>query len=214
MHFNEETMLRQPNRLAVLLFFVASSQAVAQLPKLPKIPGGFPKIPGVDRLLGKEPPITTSLTDALTEIAFLDDFELAQPLPIGAAPTDADGNRLLYPGGYTFESQSYCLKAGTHGPGRGEGYIYGPLKGPKAGIVRNILERSLTRPDIPQKDIQVLLWAIIARTKLTDMSPDKQRTASLLLTPKEMYELNGGALGIVPDSVREQAYERLPVAVR
>jgi hypothetical protein len=213
-----EKMQTRPQRVtlsAISLFVVLSSGAFAQLfPKLPKIPGGIPKIPGVDRLLGKEPPVTTSLSDALTEVAFLDEFRLAHPLPLGVAAMGEDGSRELYPGEYTFEAQSYCLKAGTHGPGRGEGYIYGPLKGPKASIVRSILQRSTTRPDIPQKDIQVLLWAIIARTKITDMSPANQRTASELLTPKEMFELNGGALGLVPDSVREQAYQKLPPVAR
>jgi hypothetical protein len=171
-------MLRRPRHLTILaiaLFVVVSFNAFAQLlPKLPKIPKGLPKIPGVDRLLGKELPMTTSLTDALTEIASLDEFQLAHPLPIGAAAIGEGGNRLLYPGGYTFEAQSYCLHAGTHGPGRGEGYIYGPLKGSKAPIVRSILQRSMDHTDIPQRDIQVLLWAIIARTKVADMSPQMQ----------------------------------------
>jgi len=99
-------------------------------------------------------------------------------------------------------------------PGRGDGYIYGPLSGPQAAIIRNILQRSVDHPEIQQHDIQALIWAILARTKINQLSHGLQVVAAKLLTPQEIYQVNGGALGLVPESVREKAYANLPPLVR
>lgn len=157
-----------------------------------------------------EPPVTTSLDDALTEIAYLDDYEPTGFLALSAYPQTADGIFELTAGVYELEAQSYCLHAGTYGPGGGDGYLYAPLAGPKVNIVRNILRNSAYHPEIPQGDIQVLLWAIIARTKISDMSRRMQQTAARLLSPKELLELNGLALGLVPDRLMREAVRSLP----
>src|SRR2546428_1745196 len=136
--------------LALLPLFAIDSGAQFRLPKkLPKIPG-LEKIPGLDKILGNEPPITTSLADALTEVAFLDNFTPEFPLPLGTAPRTKEGEYKLRPGAYRYEAQSYCLHAGTHAPGRGEGYLYAPLRGPRAPIIRNLLRRSVQHPEIHQ----------------------------------------------------------------
>ena len=200
--------------LAVLALFVVESQAQFRLPKkLPKIPG-LDRIPGLDKIMGKEPPVTTSLADALTEVAFLDNFTPELPLPLGAAPRTSEGEYKLRPGAYRYTAQTYCLHAGTHGPGRGEGYLYAPLQGQRAPIIRNLLRHSVQHPEIHQHDVQLLIWSILARTKPGDMRPELQRAASQLLTPKEIYELNGGALGIIPDEVKEKAFAQAPESVR
>jgi hypothetical protein len=41
-----------------------------------------------------------------------------------------NGGFVVQYGYYTLQTQSYCLKAGTHGPGGGDGYLYAPPKGP------------------------------------------------------------------------------------
>ncbi|HUX78128.1 MAG TPA: hypothetical protein VMW10_00035, partial [Alphaproteobacteria bacterium] len=94
------------------------------------------------------------------------------------------------------------------------GYLYAPLKGPQADIVSNLLKKSYLHPEIPQKDIQILLWAIISRTKIKKMSPEKRYTAVKLLTPKEIYRINGGALGLIPRKFLNKAFENLPSSVR
>jgi hypothetical protein len=200
--------------LAVLALFVIESQAQFRLPKkLPKIPG-LDRIPGLDKIMGKEPPVSTSLADALTEVAFLDNFTPELPLPLGTAPRTSEGEYKLRPGAYRYSAQTYCLHAGTHGPGRGEGYLYAPLQGQRAPIIRNLLRRSVQHPEIHQHDVQLLIWSILARTKPGDMRPELQRAAAQLLTPKEIYELNGGALGIIPDEVKEKAFAQAPESVR
>ena len=179
---------------------------------------GIPKIPGLNDILKKEPPVTTSLADAVTEVPFLDDYNPKVAMPMSLLPRTPEGGFILEePGNYIFEAQSYCLKAGSYAPDEergGEGYLYAPQKGPQADIVRNILERSFSHPEIPQRDIQVLLWAILARTKISDMSPEMQQTAAKLLTAEELFRINGGALGLIPEALLDKAFAKLPSQVR
>lgn len=200
----------------LLSLVVLEAAAQFELPKrIPRIPlPGLDRIPGMDKLLGKEVPVTTSLPDVLTEVPFLDFYTTKFPMSAGYAERGSDGQFSLAPGAWTYQAQSYCLKAGTHGPGRGEGYGYAPLKGPKAPIVQSILRRSVDHPEIKQNDVQYLLWAIIARAKLSEMSRENQATAAKLLTPKEMFDLNGGALGILPESAKAKLMADLPPALK
>jgi hypothetical protein len=214
-------MQKDSLKLLVLLVFLVVMLGIvlAQFPKLPKVPDLIPdKIPGLDKILKDEPPVTTNMRDAITEVAFLDDFDPEGAIPLSTLPRTKGGGFILKePGNYIFESQSYCLKAGTYVRDemrRGDGYLYAPLKGPKANIVRNILRGSYEHPEIPQGDIQVLLWAIVARTKITDMSRENQKTAAKLLTPKELFELNGGAQALIPEDLMDKAFENIPSPVR
>jgi hypothetical protein len=189
---------------------------MAQLPSLPKIPKDLAdKIPDMSKILEGESPITTSINDALTGIPFLDEYEPTLMAPMEILPrTETGGFVLERPGAYIFDLQSYCLHAGTYAPGRGDGYLYAPVKGPQAHIIRNILKRSYQHPEIPQRDVQVLLWAVIARTKISDMPKKMQLTAAQLLTPKEIFEVNGGALGLVPESQFDDAFAKIPDGIR
>jgi hypothetical protein len=121
---------------------------------------------------------------------------------------------LLRPGYYESTLQSYCLHAGTHGPGKGEGYLNAPLKGSRKKIVQNILLNSVKNPDIPQRNIQILIWAILARTKINDLQSDIRQTANRLLTPDEIKELNGGVLGMIPPQALRLATASLPPFAR
>lgn len=207
-------------KLSVLvgLLPVALGAVLVGCVRVPEIPSPdevlVPKIPSLDKILKREPPITTSLSDAVTEIPFLDDFDPEDLVPMTVLPRGPNGSFLLRPGLFELNAQSYCLEAGTYVPGGGDGYLYAPLKGPWADIVRNILRRSVDHSEIPQRDIQVLLWAIIARTKMSDMSGEMQLTAAKLLTPEEIFEINGGALGLIPEELLDKALERLPPQAR
>ena len=66
-------------------------------------------------------------------------------------------------------AQSYCLHAGTHGPSKGEGYVLAPLLGPKQVAVAAILMKSGWHPEIAQHDILVLIWGILARSKVSEI---------------------------------------------
>ncbi len=202
----------------ILCIVATPVPAKAQFPRLPK----FPKnpvsdkivVPGLDRVLEEQPPITTSLNDAVTELPFLDDDQPLHLIPMQVMPRGNSGEFLLNSGDYSFEAQSYCLHAGTYAPSSGDGYLYAPLLGPREKIIQNLLQRTYTNAQIPQRNVQVLIWAILARTKVTDMPRDMSPTANALLTRDEINELNGGALGYIPDNVRERVFAKLPDDVR
>jgi hypothetical protein len=209
--------MRLPTRacLAALLALSVASPAHAQLGDvLKRGRGAIDRMPSLSSFLEGEPPVTTSLDDALTEVPWLDGYDPSFLLPLEGFPMDAEGRFRLIPGAYAFAAQSYCLKAGTHGPGGGDGYAYAPLAGPKSTIVRKILRGSAAHPEIPQHDVQVLLWAIIARTKPSDMPREMRLTAARLLTPQEIAQLEGGALGLVPEPLMRRAMAELPPFAR
>jgi hypothetical protein len=162
-------------------------------------------------LLGDKQPITTSLPDAKWGDASKDGFT---PREAGRSlmtlQRTPNGGFVLQPGYFSMQVQSYCLKAGTHGPGGGAGYLYAPPKGPAEDAVMTIVRNSVNRPEIAQSKIQVLLWAIIARAKFEDLAPEIKVTASQLLTPRQLAGLNRSALDAIPS----QAINQLPSGVR
>ena len=202
--------------MLLLFLFAFTGNLRAQLPSLPKVPTDISeRMPNLQDIMKGEDPVSTNLSDAVTEIPFLDHFDLDGGTPLGVLNRNDEGDWIIKePGNYIYNVQSYCLKAGTYAPGGGRGYLYAPLKGAKSAIVGNILKNSVNHPEIPQRDIQVLLWAIIARTKLSDMPREKQLTASKLLTPKEIFDLNGGALGLVPENQFDNVFANTPEPLR
>lgn len=195
--------------LSLILAIAASSLAWSQIPGLKT-----PKIDlGLDSVFKKGPAITTSLKDA----------KWAAPDRDGFAPDCGDlfsldrGPKkgfILREGAFAGTVQSYCLKAGTHGPGGGEAYLYAPPLGPYEKAVMAIAENSVDKPDIPQRKIQLLLWAIIARTKFSDLSRDLQATAAQLLSSKQITDLNGGALQFITDEAFSRGLLKEPPLVR
>jgi hypothetical protein len=125
-----------------------------------------------------------------------------------------NGGFVLQPGYYEMHTQSYCLKAGTHGPGGGDGYIYAPTAGPAEDAVISILRNSVQHPEIDQHSVQTLLWAIIARAKFEDLSAEHKATAARLLTPRQLAQLNRSALDMVPGPALDRALSSMPPLVR
>lgn len=203
-------MKRATTAIALAGLIAGVAPARAQIPGLGDAARVLDRVPSLSSFLEGDPPITTSLDDAVTEIAFLDGTTPLRFWALDALPRDDNGGFLLVPGAFAFESESYCLKAGTAGPGGGDGYLFAPLSGPKGGIVRTILRNSVAHPEVPQRDIQVLLWAIIARTEFDEMPSEMQRTARALLTRDQIDDLDDGALGVVPESVMREAMRQLP----
>jgi hypothetical protein len=199
---------------ASLVTLGAADAACAQLGGL----GGLgdklkKKIPG-NPLEGK-PPITTSLPDAKWEDVSKDGFTPREPKrPLMNLQRTPNGGFVLQPGYYAMATQSYCLKAGTHGPGGGDGYLYAPPKGPAEDAVMTILRNSVNRPEIHQQKIQTLLWAIIARAKFEDMSSEHKAVASQLLTPRQLAGLNRSALDVLNNPLTSRAFGGMPAPLR
>lgn len=166
-------------------------------------------------LLGGKPPITTSLPDAKWEDASKDGFtprEAARSLM--TLQRTPNGGFVVQAGYYTLQTQSYCLKAGTHGPGGGDGYLYAPPKGPAEDAVMTIVRNSVQHPEIEQHDIQALLWAIIARAKFEDLQPEMKATAAKLLTPRQLASLNRNALDALSGNALTDALGGVPEPLR
>jgi hypothetical protein len=166
-------------------------------------------------ILGGREPITTSLSDARWGRSDMDGFT---PREAGRSlmqlQRTPNGGFVVQPGYYQFTDQSYCLKAGTHGPGGGDGYIYAPPKGPAEDAVMTIVRNSVNRPEIAQSKIQQLLWAIIARAKFEDLSGDLKATASQLLTPRQLASLNRSALDVLHGNALTDALGGVPEPLR
>ncbi|HEX8192132.1 MAG TPA: hypothetical protein VF552_04465 [Allosphingosinicella sp.] len=160
-------------------------------------------------------PITTSLEDARWGDASRDGFTPREAsrsmMTLQRTP---NGGFVLQPGYYVMQAQSYCLKAGTHGPGGGDGYLYAPPKGPADDAVMTIVRNSVNHPEIAQSDIQQLLWAIIARAKFEDLSTPLKATAARLLTPRQLAGLNRSALDVLQGNALTDALGGIPEPLR
>ena len=201
-----------------------AAQAQFNIPGL-KIPGlkipGLPQpkmpdinLPGPEMLTKQEEPVTTNIKDVRGEAFVLDSYSPVQVKPLSSLKRGPGGGWLLRPGLYSGDVRSYCLHAGTYGPTRGEGYLYAPLKGKRSGIIRKILHNSADHPDLSQSDVQTLIWALESRTKFSDLSPGYQRTASTLLSPEDILELNGSSLDYITEQYQDQVFGKVTDTLR
>ncbi len=138
-------------------------------------------------------PISTTFDDAKYEADVLQDFE---PQPheyqsLALQPSAGRGAYKLSSGLYTMNAKSFCLRGYTYGPSKGDGHLYAPLKGRQANFIRAIIERFSTKPNIAQREVQVLLWAIIAGANMETIGDQYKSTLSKLFTPKELLTYYG-----------------------
>ncbi|MBD1429834.1 hypothetical protein [Sphingobacterium litopenaei] len=170
---------------------------------------------GLDNILKQPDAISTKFADVNRTGEQFPDFHNDQTFtPLTNLPKHADGGYILKAGHYEIFNKSYCLKAGTHAPSSGDGYMYAPVDGKKRDVVIAILKSAEKHPEVKQSDIQMLLWTIIARTKFADYSGSVKATAIRLLTAKQLLQLEGGALGILPFDVVNKAKDQLPDEVK
>jgi len=135
--------------------------------------------------------ITTSLQDAKWEAPNMDAFKpkVAKQPMLGLQRTP-NGGFVLQPGYYEFNAQSYSLTAGETGPSGREGYVYAPLQGPAEDVVATLLRNSLNHPEISQKEVQALIWAVVAGMRIDQLGSQRMATAAKLLTRPQIRALN------------------------
>lgn len=199
--------------LVTAVLIATSTTAFAQLGGLGGLGDKLKK--KTPNLLGEKAPITTSLPDAKWADASKDGFiprEASRSLM--TLQRTPNGGFVLQTGYYEMQDQSYCLKAGTHGPGQGDGYLYAPPKGPAEDAVMTIVRNSVNHPEIDQHDIQALLWAIIARAKFEDLQSNLKTVASRLLTPRQLASLNRSALDVLQGNALTDALGGVPEPLR
>lgn len=215
------TVNRFPALLTLLLVSLEAPAAQAQF-KIPglKIPGlPQPKmpdlnLPGPEMLTKQEEPVSTNIKDIRGEAFALDSYNPAQGKPLSSLKRGPHGGWLLKPGLYSGEVRSYCLHAGTYGPTRGDGYLYAPLKGKRSSIIRKILHNSADHPDLPQSDVQSLIWALESRTKFSELPQSLQTTASALLSQEDILELNGASLDYITQQYQDKVFGKMTDTLR
>jgi len=199
--------------LLILSFISLLQQSHAQFGKLLKKLDEKKNNELVQLLMGA-PPVTTSLKDAVFEAPELDQLKPDSFSPLGEAPIGLNGGFLLLPGYWELTSESYCLMAGTYGSKKGDGYSFAPITGPKADIIQSLVNQSRLHPEILQQDIQMLIWAIIAQTKIKNIDPKLLLVATQLLSKQEMIKLAEGGLGLLPFDLKQKAIELLPAPIQ
>jgi hypothetical protein len=202
--------------LAIVLTTASVDAASAQIGG--RLRGAVSRAAGavnLDGVLRGEAPISTALPDARWAVDSLDNFTPREAkrsmMQLQRTP---NGGFVLQPGYFEIHDQSYCLHAGTHGPGGGNGYLYAPPKGSAEDAVMSIVRNSVQHPEIEQRSVQTLLWAIVARAKFEDLSAEHKATASRLLTPRQLAALNRTALDFVPGPALDAATNRVPPFVK
>ena len=117
-------------------------------------------------------------------------------------PATEDGGYVLTPGFYEADFKSYCLQPGTPDPTPRDAYFRAPLSGYRKDIIETILRNSERKPQLEQKNVQLLLWSVVSKSNFDNLSYPVQATARELLTPKQIFELKGGTMGLVKTVVK------------
>ncbi|HOB15378.1 MAG TPA: hypothetical protein PKN09_14160, partial [Novosphingobium sp.] len=94
------------------------------------------------------------------------------------------------------------------------GYLLGPVKGSAKVAVTTILQNSVAHPEIAQRDIQLLLWAIVARAKFEDLDTRLKGVAAVLLPKKMLLSLNRSALSVLTNAQLNSVTGGMPGPVR
>ena len=133
-------------RAATLLLVVtAGTAAVAQIPR--DLGALARKVPSLDKYVSGTPPLTTGFDDTVGQSPILDRKDGHQPQPLRNLPRTRAGGFVLKPGLWEDVLQSYCLRPATYAPGKGEGYLFAPTKGSRAGAIRTVLSASVAHPE-------------------------------------------------------------------
>ena len=139
-----------------------------------------------------------------------------KPLSLMTLPVSERGEIVLSEGYYEASFQSYCLQPGTPDPGPWDAYLQAPLAGPRSEILETALRNSIDKPWLDQKQIQLLLWSVVSGSNFERLAPSVKHAARQLLTPKQIFELKGGWMGVartvvqyLPDGSGAGAYQQI-----
>lgn len=184
----------------IIIFLFGNSTLFAQI-NLQKMlnKGKKIKIPKIEKVnsfiksLNQKETISTSFDDAVYEVDFLYNFEPQDEeyRPLHLQPKAEPCGYQLKSGFYSMNAQSFCLRGYSYGPSKGDGHLFAPLKGRKSELITEIISKYGNKPHIPQKDIQVLLWAIIAGADMNELGTKYSQTLNELFTFDELLVYQG-----------------------
>ena len=115
-------------------------------------------------------------------------------------PQTQFGGFVLKQGFYEAEFKTYCLQPGTPDPHSGDAYVQGPISGYRKDIIESVLINSKDLQGIEQRNIQLLLWSIVSGSNFNSLSYAVQNDATKLLTPKQIFQLKGGVVGVIKEA--------------
>lgn len=189
--------------------------AAAQFPPInpPRVPNI--NIPGLRDLMRGESPLTTTFSDAYQGLEFLDGWDPNSFIEFRSLSEaeKTDTGWQLDPGYYTGVIHTFCAHAGTRGPSQGLGYVYAPYKGARAELLKNVMRRYPTS-GVSQQNAQLLVWAILARAKMGDLTGGAREAATRLLEPQEMAMLQTGSLDFLDDRIMREVLGPVDSALR
>jgi len=119
------------------------------------------------------------------------------PASLMDLPQSQDGGFVLSPGFYEAEFKTFCLQPGTPDPRPHDAYLQGPVTGYRKEIVETALLNSKKYPKMEQRNMQLLLWSVVSGSNYNKLSSAVQADAAKLLTPKQIFELKGGVVGVI-----------------
>lgn len=119
------------------------------------------------------------------------------PMPLTNLSRTEEGGFILAPGYYETEFKTYCLQPGTPDPRPNDAYLQAPMSGYRKEIVETILLNSRSKPGIPQRNVQLLLWSVVSKSDFNKLPAAVRSDARDLLTSKQIFELKGGVMGLV-----------------
>lgn len=210
------------NILSLGLTFLISASLFGQIKELSRV---LSKNKTVSDAMAGHPAISTCFADVNTRETLPPEFgEGKTYMLLDSLRPLTNGHFRLSPGFYEQTNLSYCLKAGTHGPSKGDVYGLAPVAGKMSDIVMAILFKSdlmwrtgkarIAGSALSQHDVQLLLWAIIAKADFESMSGRTKATAIALLTPDQLIKLNGGAIKSFTNLAEDKGWMRKPPLIR
>ena len=200
---------------AVWMLAMLAMVPVVAAEQLPRDLGGLVrKMPSLDRFM-KNRPLETTFDDTLGQPRLLDRWNVnRQPRDMKSLARTKNGGFALQPGLWEGTFQSYCLRAATWAPGAGDGYLWAPMKGGRAGAISTILRNTHAHPRIPQGDVQMLLWAILSKTRVSEMPPRLQAAARALLPAAEINAINVNGLQAMELAERTRLFRGVTGPIR
>lgn len=200
--------------LTLVLAAMLPAIALAQLPRPRDLGDLVRRMPSLDRFMTSRP-LDTTFDDSAGAQLFLDQREVKRrPGDIRSLPRTGNGGFMLRPGLWEGTFESYCLRTATWAPGVGDGYLWAPIKGSRGGAISTILRTAVAHTNIPRTDIQMLLWAILSRTRVSEMPPKLQAAARTLLPASEINAINLSALQVMSAADRTQLFRGVTAPVK
>lgn len=183
-----------------------------------KLPGGSKidiKLPSLSDLMKGEAPLTTTMDD-VSHYGFpeFDGWNPIQTTTVTASHRTPEGAWKLQPGSYTAEMHTFCLRGYTYGPTAGMGYLSGPWKGGKAIFINDLLHRYSKDSTVDQRDMQLLLWAVLARVNPKDMKGGAQRALLKLMGDDGPRLMAEGALDHFADKAANDLFSKADNAMK